>query len=58
VDINLIRRFSVILKTIVSGCAVDPEKFGDNAFAPAQLYVQLYPSYTEIKNVEKITTEK
>jgi hypothetical protein len=35
VDVKLIRRFSVILKTIVSGCAVDPEKFGDYAFATA-----------------------
>jgi hypothetical protein len=43
IDVNLITRFSVILQTIVGGCFVDAEKFGEFEFSTAEVYVSLYP---------------
>jgi hypothetical protein len=54
VEVDLIRRFSVILQSLVSGCSVDPDKFGAYAFETADLFVNKYPWYYMPASVHKI----
>jgi hypothetical protein len=54
VKVNLIRRLSVILQTIVSGCSVDPDKFGVYALDTAKLFVDEYRWYYMPASVHKI----
>jgi hypothetical protein len=54
IDVNLIRKFSVILKTLVSGCFIDDEKFKNYTLGTAELYVQLYPWYKMPASVHKV----
>lgn len=45
IDDTLINRFSVILRTISSGFAIDEQKFGKYCYETAELYVNLYNWY-------------
>lgn len=54
IDVELIKRFYVILQTLASGIAVNPEKFGEYTRATAQLYVTKYMWYNMPSSVHKI----
>ena len=54
IDEELIRRFSIILRVISSGFAVNVDAFDKYALETANLYVKLYPWYYMPASVHKI----
>ncbi|XP_025406345.1 uncharacterized protein LOC112680462, partial [Sipha flava] len=54
VDLQLIKRFGVILKTMSSGYEINLEKFEAYTLETAELYVSLYPWYYMPASVHKI----
>ena len=54
VDIELIKRFYIILQTLSSGESIDSQKFGAFAYKTAQLYVEKYKWYYMPSSVHKI----
>lgn len=54
VDLNLITRFGVILRTLACGMEIDSDRFDKYAIETAQLYVKLYPWYYMPSSVHKI----
>jgi len=54
VDLQLIKRFGVILRTMSSGYDINLEKFEAYTLETAELYVSLYPWYYMPSSVHKI----
>lgn len=54
VDVILITRFSIILQTLVSGCAVDPDKYHEYAMDTAKRFVKKYFWFYMPTSVHKI----
>lgn len=56
IDINLIKRFCVILRTLSSGFEIDAEKFSNFVEITRELYLSLYNWYPMSVTVHKILT--
>lgn len=54
INIDLIKRFQIILEVISSGYDIDPAKFDDYAHTTAKLYVELYGWHPMSPTVHKI----
>lgn len=53
-DVNLIRRFAVILQTISSGKKIKIPQFKQYCFETAEMYVKLYPWYYMPSSIHKL----
>lgn len=53
-DINLLRRFKIILEAITCGEDIDPDKFDSYSMETAQMYTSLYNWYYMPASVHKI----
>lgn len=53
-NVDLIKRFAIILRTISSGYNIDADKFDNYATQTANLFVNLYPWYYMPVSIHKL----